>query len=329
MSDASGEDAGAPGHPAPDEAGVSEGASASASAGGPPGATAGQQYAELIKEQLAAEDTRKSSIEARSATVITGTSVIVTAMFGVVALVAKDEQFILSGAAKLALALSLISFGVAALSAIKVALPAEYWVPDPSELKGYAVTESTGATWTGAGDPGPTVLNDDYWLDASAIGERRVAEMRANMVISAQVRNGEKARWLIYGMASQAVTVVLLAVAATSIMVWQPPGETNSDACCKVTTCEQEGEPGRPSGCTCERGCCADRCPPRPPHPVPETHPDPPTSKPTALGPVPSEPAPSEPLPLEPVPSEPAPEPPPDRDPEVASTTTGQLPRGG
>lgn len=152
-------------------------------------------YDELLKDELASEDDRKSSLEQRGLAVITTSGVLVTLLFGLAALSTKSEStFDLSGFAESALAVGLIFFVLAAIFGLRTNAPRDYEQASPSDIKLLLDEEP---------------ISDD---DAARID---VAHVRVDELTAARARNGEKADLVLWAMRFE-----VLAVTAVAIAIW-------------------------------------------------------------------------------------------------------------
>jgi hypothetical protein len=94
-------------------------------------------YGELVKEEIAAQETRKSSFEQRGLAVVTTTGALVTLLFGLAAIASRTghgEPF--GTEEKWWLAVALIGFVVSAFAALATNIPVEYESVKPSDITG-------------------------------------------------------------------------------------------------------------------------------------------------------------------------------------------------
>jgi hypothetical protein len=156
-------------------------------------------YAAYIKDQVDAQEARKSSLEQRGLAVITTSGALVTLLFGLTTLSTKRAaMFEIPGAAAAFLTLALVFFVLAALSAIITNLPRSY--------QGVTVEGLRGAV-------------KDRWDDDEAEASRMVALTQLKELASAKEVNTQKSWALITGMVLEIVAVALVGV-AMGIVVW-------------------------------------------------------------------------------------------------------------
>lgn len=156
--------------------------------------TAGPDYGELIREQLAEERVRKASLEQRGVTVITTSGVLVSLLFGLAAVVTESKTFQVPDAARYLLVLALVLFVGAAASGIVLNSPRKYVEAHPDDLE--------------------RLLRRDVWDASGSLGGRRSAEARVKILRKARTINDGKAKWLL-----RAVFLEVAAVAAVAIGV--------------------------------------------------------------------------------------------------------------
>lgn len=155
-------------------------------------------YDSLLKEKLASEDARKSSLEQRALAVITTSGALVTLLFGLAALSTKREAtFDLSDFAETALAVALGLFIGAAVLALRTNTPVDY-----QEVEADAIQGRINET--------PPCTSDEAIKD---IALTRVDELR-----SAREKNGEKARQLQWAVGLEVAAVLAVAVAIWDVL---------------------------------------------------------------------------------------------------------------
>jgi hypothetical protein len=155
-------------------------------------------YADFIKEQLAAQDARKASLEQRGLAVITTSGALVTLLFGLTALtVAREATYDIPGTAATFLLFALGFFLLAAVSGLLTNLP-----------RGYEATTVEGLR--------EGVRN--RWGDDEATASRRVAHTRLNVLASAKSVNKQKGYLLVAGMVLEIIAVTLVAVAMAFVL---------------------------------------------------------------------------------------------------------------
>ena len=110
-------------------------------------ATAASVYGEYLKDELAGQETRKSSFEQRGLAVVTTAGALVTLLFGLGALstsAAKGDPLAAEEKAFLAVALGL--FVVSAVLALATNFPLKYAGPEPSDIKEHLEAEEDADT---------------------------------------------------------------------------------------------------------------------------------------------------------------------------------------
>ena len=156
-------------------------------------------YAAFIKEQLDAQESRKTSLEQRGLAVISTSGVLVTLLFGLTALsVKRATTFEIPTAAATLLVFALVCFVAASVFALVTNLPRSY--------QGVTVEGLRSAV-------------SDRWDDDEARASRKVARTRLDVLAAAKDVNGQKARALVAGMVLEIVAVALVGV-AMAIVIW-------------------------------------------------------------------------------------------------------------
>ena len=156
-------------------------------------------YDELLKDEVAAEDARKDSLEQRALAVITTSGVLVTLLFGLSALSTKSEAtFDLSGFASVVMAFAVALFIGAAILALMVNRPMDYIGAKPDDIE--ALLNET-----------PTPSGEAARKD---VAFARVIELRA-----ARTNNGKKADALLWAMKLEVAAAAAVAVAVLSILL--------------------------------------------------------------------------------------------------------------
>ena len=156
------------------------------------------EYGSFLREQLAAEDSRKTSLEQRGLAVITTSGALVTLLFALAALSTKKEPtFELTGGAEMALGISLAFFVGAAICALVTNVPLPYHQVKPAQVEGRL-------------DEDPVRSEHDALRD--------IAKTRATELKSARRMNGIKANLLLVAMALEVAAVVAVAVAVWAVL---------------------------------------------------------------------------------------------------------------
>lgn len=162
--------------------------------------TAGRKvYSPLLKEQLAEERSRKTSIEQRGVAVITTSGVLVSLLFGLAAVVTQAKSFELLAASRALLAVSLLLFVVAALGGIVSNWPLSYSQFHVEDLRRF--------------------VDAEYWGGPVDTASRRVAEAQVQILKRARRLNAIKGRALLFAMLIQVLAVVALATSVTTMLL--------------------------------------------------------------------------------------------------------------
>lgn len=151
-------------------------------------------YSDYVAEQLAREDARKTSLEARGIAVVTTSGALATLLLGLAALSEGNQSngtFVLPESSQGPLKWGLIFFVAAALGAILTNLTVWLQYADPSGLE--------------------KVLQDDSKTDSDA--EWDVAENRLAILKSLQWWNGIKGWVLFLAMVSEVIAIGFIAAA--------------------------------------------------------------------------------------------------------------------
>jgi hypothetical protein len=154
-------------------------------------------YAEFLKDEIAAQDARKASFEAKGLAVITTSGALVTLLFALAALSTQQAQtFVLPKGAQDWLRLALIAFFAAAVAALITNLPLWYQAPNVDDVKKLFIED--------ADDPNAALKN---------VGLARVA-----VANSAEHANNIKGWVLVAAMVLEVVAVALVALAVNVII---------------------------------------------------------------------------------------------------------------
>jgi nitrate reductase NapE component len=156
-------------------------------------------YADYVREQLAGQEARKTSLEQRGLSVVTTSGALVTLLFGLTTLAVEREAFTLPGASRALLVVAIVFFVVAAVAAIVTNMPLSYEGVTPSALR-------------------EAVKN--RWEDSEATAAEMTSLTRIKVLESARRRNNIKAIALFAGMVSEIVAVALVG-AAVAFVVWE------------------------------------------------------------------------------------------------------------
>jgi len=152
-------------------------------------------YTDFIKTLTDAEASRKTSIESKGAAIITTSSALVTILFGLVAVVTSQTSFTLPVSAHGWLVGAILTFVVAAATAILISFPLPY-----------------GQT---------TVTVDElrqWWGDSEVVADAAVSGLRLRQLTAARRTNALKAGILCAACTAELVGLVLLTVAVIGIV---------------------------------------------------------------------------------------------------------------
>lgn len=159
---------------------------------------AGQALGPLIEEQLASEDARKASLEARGVTLITSSGAFVTVLGAVATLaLGKDSAVAVPQLSAVFLTLGLVALFIAAICGVYVNVPQNYGSARAAHLLTLAQT-----SW-------------DATFDSAS---QQIAISRAEDLVSARGRNKHKAWVLLVGAAAQVGALLLIGIAVASLV---------------------------------------------------------------------------------------------------------------
>lgn len=150
-------------------------------------------YADYIAQQVAREEQRKASLENRAASTLTSCGAFATLLLGLITFTTKGaaHQLRLPSPSHSWVVGALALFAAAAVLAIATSIPVTLQWASVKGLRG---------------------LLDD-WSDAPDVSEREVAENRLDLLESLRTSNNTKGWVLTAAMASEALAVVMIAVA--------------------------------------------------------------------------------------------------------------------
>ena len=156
-------------------------------------------YAAYIKEQLAVQEVRKSSIEQRGAWVITSSGVLVSLLFGLVALLTGSKGYELPDGSEPLLFASMVAFVIAAVAAIITNAPLFYSGVKTADLE--------------------ATVKGPIWNDSPEDAEKRIAATDVKVLATAKSRNTFKGFALLAAVIAQIYAVSLLALAIRVILI--------------------------------------------------------------------------------------------------------------
>ena len=160
-------------------------------------------YGEYLKDELARQDARKASFEQRGIAVVTTAGTLVTLLLGFSALTSKAaKERLLHGDTAGWLAASLVLFVVASVVALVTNFPTGY-----RSLRADEMRERVDMEPEDGGDTAAYV----------------VADLRLNILATAQEKNSSKGGVLFIALACEVLAVLCLGVAVFKVVVHAPP----------------------------------------------------------------------------------------------------------
>lgn len=155
-------------------------------------------YGEFVKDELAAQDQRKTSFEQRGIAVITTSGTLATLLFALAALSTKEsDTFVLPADARDWLLYALVGFVLAAVAAVITNWPVSYEAVDAEAIK-------------------ERLKKDPPW-DAERAA-KDIALTRVKALDSAKKKNGFKAWALTAGMGFEVAAVACVARAISIVL---------------------------------------------------------------------------------------------------------------
>jgi hypothetical protein len=155
-------------------------------------------YEALLKEEIAGQETRKSSFEQRGLAVVTTAGALVTLLFGLAALATKTAHAKpFSTEEKIWLAAALVLFVLSAISVVLTNWPLKYEVANPTNVK-ERLEESP--------------------IDDADTAHKKIAVARVKMLIAAKGKNGWKGRFLFGAMTLEVAAVLCVGVAIFEVI---------------------------------------------------------------------------------------------------------------
>lgn len=157
---------------------------------------AGTAYLQHIRDQLAEQRSRKTSIDRRGQTSVTTSGGLVALLLAFSDLGVLDlEQ---SATAQTGVVLAIVFLVLGAIAGVMAAVPADY---EETKVRGMRA-------W----------IDKDEWSRSAQVGERSVAKATLDVIESAKTANQTKARWLIGAVALQALAVAVIAATVTVLV---------------------------------------------------------------------------------------------------------------
>lgn len=159
--------------------------------------SAGEVFADFVKDQLEQEDKRRASLETRGVGVITVSGTLVTLLFGISAVVTKNAAFTAPAEVRQRLSWALLAFAVSSVIAIGTTMPLATQIVDATRL-GPEIQHRWGST-----------------LDAA---QKKITGTRVADLTSAQRVNTIKSLLLMTAVSAQVVAVLLLAWSVSGLL---------------------------------------------------------------------------------------------------------------
>jgi hypothetical protein len=157
-------------------------------------ATGVAAYGEYLKDQLAAEEKRKASLEQRGLAIVSSAGALVTLLFALGALATKAQDFVLEQEAKVLLVAAVGIFLAAAVSALATNLPTPYENVSPDALRDR--------------------LRESPVRDEDA-ARRDIALTSVKVLRDAKAKNQRKAKLLFGSLLIEVVAVAVVGVAVS------------------------------------------------------------------------------------------------------------------
>ena len=155
-------------------------------------------YGAFLKDEIAAQDARKTSFEARGLAVITTSGTLVTLLFALAALSTKRQAtFVLPASAQGWLEDALALFFFAALLALATNVPLRYEAAKPDDIEKLLAEEPASA---------------------KEAAERDVAYARVSQLRSAKYKNSAKGWLLVFAMFFEVLAIGCVARAVSYII---------------------------------------------------------------------------------------------------------------
>jgi hypothetical protein len=158
----------------------------------------GEIYAEFMQDQLAAEETRKISLEQRGLALITSSGVLAAFGFGALALFRRRDAIPLPAAAVYLLVCAAAALLIGAIMGLVANSPMRHRAINPT---GMAETMR------------------EHWTDDDATARARVTSTRARLLESTRDTNDRRALALLGAMAAEALGVALLAATVCVVAI--------------------------------------------------------------------------------------------------------------
>jgi hypothetical protein len=152
-------------------------------------------YDDFLKDRIAAEEARKTSLEQRGIAVVSTSGTLLTLFFGLAAVITSRQGYSPPSGFRSHSAWALAFFLLATVLAVSTNLPLPYSDVRAKELN-----------------------SDEMWQETSTIAKENVFDFRIALLQGLQKRNGLKALMVVAAMAAQGIAVLFVALAIWSIL---------------------------------------------------------------------------------------------------------------
>ena len=163
--------------------------------------TVGEVASKFITDELATEQTKKSSLEARGISIITTSGTLVTLLFALAAVVTKATNYKLPPSAAWVLIVAGVLFVLAAAFGMFANSPIPYNRVEPSSL-----TE---------------LVDVAEWPQDGAEADRQLTHARLEELTDARARNEFKAWLVVFGLSAEVLALVLTLVAIAVVLAYR------------------------------------------------------------------------------------------------------------
>jgi len=156
----------------------------------------GEIYAAFIKSQLDYEQSRRSALEARASSIITSSGVLVTLLFGLVAVITKATNFRLPQDSHVWLVAAVLMFVVA--TGISIVMPLLAFPYATPEFDSHQITQ--------------------VWTHSTSIASANIAKAQLVSISTARQSNRHRALLIFYAGVFELLALITLAVAVILII---------------------------------------------------------------------------------------------------------------
>jgi len=159
------------------------------------GVEASHPYDDFLKDRIAAEEARKTSLEQRGIAVVSTSGTLITLFFGLAAIITSRQGYSPPSDFRSHSAWALAFFLLATLVAVATNLPLPY-----SDVKAKELNSG------------------EMWQETATVAKENVFDFRVTLLQGLQKRNGLKALMVVAAMAAQGIAVLFVALAIWSIL---------------------------------------------------------------------------------------------------------------